>query len=149
MNNISSAGLLRRPGFAIALMLSIGAAAAQDYPSHPVTAIIPFAGGSASDVVSRILFDRMSKLMGQPIIVENRPGAGGNIGTAIGAKAVPDGYTIVGGGSGPVAANVTLYKSLGYDPEKDLEIISPFAGFTIVVVASKKLPVNSLNELIA
>ena len=149
MNNINSAGLLRGSAFALALMLSVGSAAAQDYPSRPVTAIVPFAGGSASDVVSRILFDKMSKLMGQPIIVENRPGAGGNIGTAIGAKAAPDGYTIVGGGSGPVAANVTLYKSLGYDPEKDLEMISPFAGFTIVVVASKKLPVNSLNELIA
>jgi len=149
MNNINSAGLLRGSAFALALMLSVGSAAAQDYPSRPVTAIVPFAGGSASDVVSRILFDKMSKLMGQPIIVENRPGAGGNIGTAIGAKAAPDGYTIVGGGSGPVAANVTLYKSLGYDPEKDLEMISPFAGFTIVVVASRKLPVNSLNELIA
>ena len=123
--------------------------AAQDYPSRPITAIVPFAGGSASDVVSRIMFDRMSKLMGQPIIIENRPGAGGNMGTAIGAKAAPDGYTIIGGGSGPVAANVSLYKALGYDPEKDLEIVSPFAGFTIVVTASTKLPVTSLKELIA
>jgi len=124
-------------------------AAAQDYPSRPITAIVPFAGGSASDVVSRIMFDRMSKLMGQPIIIENRPGAGGNMGTAIGAKAAPDGYTIIGGGSGPVAANVSLYKALGYDPEKDLEIVSPFAGFTIVVAASRALPVTSLKELIA
>ena len=82
--------------------------------------IIPFAGGSASDVVSRIMFDKMSKSMGQPIIVENRPGAGGNTGTAAAAKATPDGYTLVGGGSGPVAANKTLYQgTLGYDPEKD------------------------------
>ena len=87
--------------------------------------------------------------MGQPIIIENRPGAGGNTGTAAGAKAAPDGYTLIGGGSGPVAANVTLYKALGYDPEKDLEMISPFAGFTIVVVASKNLPVKSLKELVA
>ena len=149
MRRTYATGFLRRPGVAFALMLSISAAAAQGYPSRPVTAIVPFAGGSASDVVSRIMFDKMSKLMGQAIIVENRPGAGGNIGTAIGARAAPDGYTIVGGGSGPVAANVTLYKSLGYDPEKDLEMISPFAGFTIVVVASKQLAVNSLNELIA
>src|SRR6266567_4187471 len=110
--------------------------------------IVPFAGGSASDVVSRIMFDKMSKLMGQPIIVENRPGAGGNIGTAMGAKAAPDGYTIIGGGSGPVAANLALYKSLGYDPEKDMEMISPFADFTIVTVVSKNLPVTSLRELI-
>ena len=91
----------------------------------------------------------MSKSLGQPIIVENRPGAGGNSGTADAAKAAPDGYTIVGGGSGPVAANVTLYKQLDYDPQKDLVAISPFASFTIVVVASSKLPVNNLQELIA
>ncbi len=126
-----------------------GVAAAQDYPTRPITYVIPFAGGSASDVVSRIMLNKMSKSMGQPIIVENRPGAGGNTGTAAVAKAPPDGYTLLGGGSGPVAANMTLYKSLGYDPEKDLEMISPFAGFTIVAVGSKTLPVHSLKELIA
>ena len=138
-------------GAALAMTSVAGAgmAAAQDYPTRPITVIIPFAGGSASDVVSRIMLDRMSKSMGQPIIIENRPGAGGNSGTAAGAKAAPDGYTLIGGGSGPVAANVTLYKTLGYDPEKDLEMISPFAGFTIVVVASKNLPVKSLKELVA
>ena len=130
-------------------LLAANTARAQDYPTRPITAIVPFAGGSASDVVSRILFDHMSKSLGQPIIVENRPGAGGNNGTADGAKAAPDGYTIVGGGSGPVAANVTLYKQLDYDPQKDLVTISPFASFTIVVVASNKLPVNNLQELIA
>ena len=124
-------------------------AVAQTYPTRPITAIIPFAGGSASDVVSRIVFDKMSQSMGQPIIVENRPGAGGNIGSAAAARAAPDGYTLLGGGSGPIAANVTLYKHLDYDPEKDFETISPFAAFTIVVVASSKLPVNSLQELIA
>ena len=111
--------------------------------------IIPFAGGSASDVVSRIMFDKMSKSMGQPIVVENRPGAGGNTGTLQGARATPDGYTLVGGGSGPVAANMSLYKNLGYDPEKDLEMISPFAGFTIVVVVSKNIPPRTLKDLIA
>src|ERR1051326_7002701 len=146
--------LLRRSlliSAAVAVMLIGGAAGAvaQNYPTRPITAIVPFAGGSASDVVSRILFERMSKSLGQPIVVENRPGAGGNSGTADAAKATPDGYTIVGGGSGPVAANVTLYKHLDYDPPKDLVIISPFASFTIVVVASTKLPVGNLQELIA
>ena len=122
---------------------------AQQYPSHPITVVIPFAGGSASDVVSRIMLDKMSKNMGQPIIIENRPGAGGNSGTQQGAHAAPDGYTLIGGGSGPVAANLTLYKNLGYDPLKDLEMISPFAGFTIVIVASQKLPVKSLKDMIA
>jgi tripartite-type tricarboxylate transporter receptor subunit TctC len=146
--------LLRRSFLmsAAATVMLIGAAAdavAENYPTRPITAIVPFAGGSASDVVSRILFERMSKSLGQPIVVENRPGAGGNTGTADAAKAAPDGYTIVGGGSGPVAANVTLYKHLDYDPQKDLVTISPFASFTIVVVASSKLPVSNLQELIA
>ena len=133
---------------ALAAIIAGDAAQAQDYPTRPITAIIPFAGGSASDVVSRILFERMSRSMGQPIVVENRPGAGGNNGSASAAKAPPDGYTLLGGGSGPVAANVTLYKHLDYDPEKDFETISPFAAFTIIVVASNKLPVNSLQDLI-
>jgi tripartite-type tricarboxylate transporter receptor subunit TctC len=137
-------------GASVALAATLGStvAGAQSYPTKPITVIIPFAGGSASDVVARILFDRMSKNMGQPLVVENRPGAGGNSGTGAAAKATPDGYTLVGGGSGPVAANLTLYKALGYDPEKDLEMISPFAGFTIVVVASAKAQINSLKELI-
>jgi tripartite-type tricarboxylate transporter receptor subunit TctC len=135
---------------AVALATAFGGATAQaqSYPSRPITVIIPFAGGSASDVVSRIMFDRMSKSMGQPLVVENRPGAGGNSGTAQAAKATPDGYTLVGAGSGPIAANLELYKNLGYDPLKELSIISPFASFTIVVTVSNKLGVKSLKELI-
>jgi tripartite-type tricarboxylate transporter receptor subunit TctC len=121
---------------------------AQNYPARPVTVVIPFAAGSASDVVSRIMLDKMAKAMGQPFIVDNRPGAGGNTGTAAAARATPDGYTLLGAASGPLAANATLYANLGYDPERDVEIISPFAAFTIVVVASTKLPVNSLAGLI-
>ena len=135
---------------AVALATAFGGATAQaqSYPSRPITVIIPFAGGSASDVVSRIMFDRMSKSMGQPLVVENRPGAGGNSGTLQAAKATPDGYTLVGAGSGPIAANLELYKNLGYDPLKELSIISPFASFTIVVTVSNKLGVKSLKELI-
>src|SRR5262245_54601711 len=116
------------PAAMVALATIIGSATAeaQSYPTRPITVIIPFAGGSASDVVTRIMLERMSKSMGQPIIVDNRPGAGGNTGTAAAAKAAPDGYTLVGSGSGPIAANITLYKHLGYDPYKELEIISPF-----------------------
>jgi tripartite-type tricarboxylate transporter receptor subunit TctC len=140
---VSYSALLAFTGLAVART-----AIAQNYPTRPITYILPFAGGSASDVVSRIMLDKMSKSMGQPVIVDNRPGAGGNIGTAIGAKAAPDGYTLIGGGSGPVAANLTLYKVLAYDPTKNLEMISPFAGFTIIVVVSKTLPVRSVTELI-
>jgi tripartite-type tricarboxylate transporter receptor subunit TctC len=125
-----------------------GVAGAQTYPSRPITVIMPFAGGSGSDVAARIVFAHMSKTLGQSIIVENKPGAGGNSGTAQAAKAAPDGYTLVGAGSGPVAANITLYKDLGYDPQKDLTLISPFVSFTIVVTASNKLGVNTVQELI-
>ena len=90
---------------------------ADTYPSHTITVIVPFAAGSASDVVTRIMLNKMSQSMGQPIVVDNRPGAGGNIGTALGAKAAPDGYTWIASGSGPIAANMTLYRDLGYDPE--------------------------------
>jgi tripartite-type tricarboxylate transporter receptor subunit TctC len=136
-------------GATLALTAAFGGmAGAQQYPTRTITVIIPFAGGSASDVVSRIMLDKMSKNMGQPIVVENRPGAGGNSGTLQGARATPDGYTLIGGGSGPVAANLSLYKSLGYDPEKDLEMISPFAGFTIIVAVSKTLPPRTLKDFI-
>src|SRR5499433_3122045 len=81
---------------AFALVASTGVAGAQNYPSRPITVIMPFAGGSASDVVARILLDRMSRTLGQPIIVENKPGAGGNAGTMTAARATPDGYTLVG-----------------------------------------------------
>jgi tripartite-type tricarboxylate transporter receptor subunit TctC len=149
MSTMNSRRLMMGASLALAWMFGVNTAGAQDYPSRPITVIIPFAGGSASDVVSRIMFDKMSKNMGQPIVVENRPGAGGNSGTLQGVRSAPDGYTLIGGGSGPVAANLTLYKSLGYDPENDLEIISPFAGFTIVVVVSKSLPPRTLKDLIA
>src|SRR5215471_13594051 len=141
--------LLLGASIALAAILPGVAAHAQTWPSRSITVIVPFAGGSASDVVTRIMLAKMSQNMGQTIIVENRPGAGGNIGTAYGAKAPPDGYTWVASGSGPMAANVTLYAELGYDPEKDFEEVSPFAYFTIVVAASTKLPVKTLSELIA
>ena len=78
------------------------AASAQGFPTRPIRVIMPFAGGSASAVVSRVLFNKMATILGRPIVVENKPGAGGNIGTALAARAAPDGYTLVGAASGPV-----------------------------------------------
>jgi tripartite-type tricarboxylate transporter receptor subunit TctC len=149
MSNNLARRLLLGASIALAAILPGGAAHAQTWPSHNITVIVPFAAGSASDVVTRIMLNKMSQSMGQTLVVENRPGSGGNIGTMMGAKAAPDGYTWIASGSGPIAANKTLYEDLGYDPEKDFEAVSPFAFFTIVVVASNKLPVNSLAELIA
>jgi tripartite-type tricarboxylate transporter receptor subunit TctC len=134
---------------AVGILAAPGAASAQAYPTRPIQVIVPFAGGSASDVVMRILLDRMGKSIGQPFVVDNRPGAGGNIGTSAATKAAPDGYTLVMGSTGPMAANRTLYRDLGYDPEKDLEPISLFAHFPILIVVSAKLPVKSLAEFVA
>src|SRR6516164_4295955 len=133
---------------AVAILAAPGAASAQAHPTRPIQVIVPFAGGSASDVVMRILLERMAKSIGQPFIVDNRPGAGGNIGTLAGTKAAPDGYTLVMGSTGPMAANRTLYRDLGYDPEKDLDPISLFAHFPILIVVSSKLPVKSLAEFV-
>ena len=124
----------------VALLGAPAMASEQAYPTRPIQVIVPFAGGSASDVVMRILLDRMAKSIGQPFIVDNRPGAGGNIGTNAGTKAPPDGCTLVMGSTGPMAANRTLYH--------DLEPISLFAHFPILIVVSSKLPVKSLTEFV-
>jgi tripartite-type tricarboxylate transporter receptor subunit TctC len=122
---------------------------AQDYPARSIQVIVPFAGGSASDVITRIVLDRMGTAMGRRFVVDNRPGAGGNTGTLAATKAEPDGYTIVMTTSGPLAANRSLVRNLGYDPEKDLEPIAVFAQIPNIIVASTKLSVSSVKELIA
>src|SRR3954469_22534929 len=111
----------------VAAMLAGLSAHAQDYPVRPILVIVPFAGGSASDVVTRIMLDRMAKTLGQSFIVDNRPGGGENTGPAMASRAAPDGYTLVMSTVGPLTANRTLFKSLGYDPENDFTPISLFA----------------------
>jgi len=134
---------------ALAALLTGSLAHAQNYPARPIQVIVPFAGGSASDVVTRILLEHAAKTIGQPFIIDNRPGAGGNTGTQAAAHVTPDGYTLVATGSGSAAINKILYRDLGYDPQKDFEPISLVGIFPIVVVASAQLPVKSLADLIA
>ena len=134
----------------LSVMTCAGAIAqVADYPSKPIQVIVPFAGGSASDVVTRIMLTEMSKTLGQNFVVENRPGAGGNTGTAAATKAAPDGYTLLMSTSGPLAANLTLFKDLGYNPEKELTPISLFAILPNVIVINSKLPPKTLAEFIA
>ena len=132
---------------ALAALVATTTVLAQDYPSRPVTVVIPFSTGSASDVIGRIVLERMSASVGQRFVVENRPAAGGNVGTLAVVKAPPDGYTIVMSASGPLAANKTLYPNLGYDPERDLQPIALYASLPNIVVVSAKLPIRSLAEL--
>jgi tripartite-type tricarboxylate transporter receptor subunit TctC len=121
-------------------------ALAQEYPARPVAVIVPFSAGSASDVIARILLERMAPSFGQRFVVDNRPAAGGTVGTAAAARAAPDGYTLLVGALGPLAVSKTLMPDVGYDPEKDFAPISMFASLPNVVVVSAKLPVKTLAE---
>jgi len=131
--------------FILALLLS-GSLKAQDYPSRPVTVIVPFSAGSASDVIARIVLERMGTAMGKRFLVDNRPAAGGTVGTVVAMKAEPDGYTLVMGASGPLIANKALNPKLEYDPEKDFEPIGLYASMPNVVTVSAKLPISTLAE---
>lgn len=135
--------------FAVAAVSSplVTLAQTQDYPSRPITVIVPFSAGSASDVVTRLVLDRMAGAFGRPFVVDNRPAAGGNVGTQAVARASPDGYTMLMSASGPLAVNRVLNPNLGYDPEKDFQPISLYANLPNVVVVSAKLPINTLAEL--
>ena len=137
------------PALLAGALLFSPTARAADYPTKPIEVIVPFAGGSASDVVTRIMLNTMAKSLGQNFVVENKPGAGGNIGTAMATRAAPDGYTLLMSTSGPLAANRTLFKNLGYDPLKELEPISLFATLPNVIVINSKLPPKNLKEFIA
>lgn len=116
--------------------------------ARPIRMIVPFSGGSASDVITRIVIERIVATTGQRYVLDNRPASGGNLGTQMVAKATPDGYTFGMSASGPLAANKTLFKDLGYDPERDIQAVTLFASLPNVVVVSAKLPVNNINELI-
>jgi tripartite-type tricarboxylate transporter receptor subunit TctC len=123
-------------------------AAAQNFSDRPIRVVVPFSAGSASDVVARIVLDGMSPSLGQRFVVENQPGAGGNIGTAAIARAEPNGYNLLVSNSGALAVNKTLMKNLPYDPEEAFEPITMMATLPNIIVVSKALPVNSLQELV-
>ena len=133
---------------ALALLLAGSAAQAQGYPQRPVRVYIAFAAGGLADIIARALTDRMSGALGQPFVLENRPGAGGNLAMEAGARAAPDGHTLVM--VGPAAAiNGTLYKKLSYNPGTDLAPISLMGWGPYAMYVSATLPVTSAGEFIA
>lgn len=132
---------------AAALTIGVGGAIGQEYPTRQIRIIVPFAAGGASDSVVRIVAEKLGESLGR-MLIDNRAGAGGNIGTDQGAKSEPDGYTIVFSTSGPLAVNKSLYDKLPYDPEKDLEPISLLATLPNVLVVDPKLPVNTTKDFI-
>jgi tripartite-type tricarboxylate transporter receptor subunit TctC len=128
--------------------LTAPCAFASDYPSKPIRLIVPFAPGGGSDITARTVAQKLQDALGQSIIVENRPGAGGNIGTDMAARAAPDGYTILMGVVGPVAVNPSLFDNLGYDPLRDLAPITEAVSVTNMLVVNQSVPANTVQELI-
>lgn len=133
---------------ALVALVAAPVSRAQDWPTGPVRIIVPFGPGSTPDVVARIVADKLSPRLGKPVIVENKVGAGGNIGTDAVAKAAPDGQTIGLSIAGPLAVNALLYKKLPYDPQRDLVPITIAATQPSVLVVTPRLGVNTTQELI-
>ncbi|MEM5430966.1 tripartite tricarboxylate transporter substrate binding protein [Cupriavidus oxalaticus] len=127
-----------------------GAAHAQGgYPTKPITLIVPFSAGGTTDILARIVGLQLGKALGQPVVIDNRPGAGGNIGASLAAKAPGDGYTLFMGTIGTHAINQSLYSKLPYDPIKDFAPITRVAMVPNLVVVNPKVPVNNVKELVA
>jgi len=135
---------------AVALLACVSPTAdAQDYPTRQVTIIVPFAPGGSADIVARMYAQKLSDRLGKPVVVDNRAGAGTAIGAAAAARATPDGYTFLLGGSSALAYNVTLHKALPYDPVRDFVPLAHVSSIPFVLVVQPKLPVHSLSDLIA
>ena len=123
--------------------------AADSYPSRPIRMIVAYPPGGGTDQVGRVMADQLSQTLGQNVVVDNRGGATGNIGTELAARAVPDGYTLLMGNVAPNAVNVSLFKKLGFDPVKDFAPVSLVAITPNILVANPSIPVKTVRELIA
>lgn len=142
------AALLAAIGAPAALWGPHSAIAEESYPSKPIRLIIPLGAGGTTDVITRAVCERAGQLLGQPIIVDNRPGGGGIIGTAYAKQAPADGYTLLLGGSFNLSSNVTLVSNLPYDPEKDFEPISRMFDASFMLVVPASLKVDNLRDFV-
>ena len=133
----------------LALFCGLSPHAASAYPTRPVTLVLGFAPGGPSDVMARIFGKRLEQALGQPVVIENRSGAGGNIAGEMVARAAPDGYTLLLANSGILAANAALYKRTGYDPEKDFTPITLVGAQANVLLINPNIPAKTLAEFIA
>ncbi len=135
---------------ALAVGLSMaGAAMAQKFPAKPVTVIVPQAAGGANDAIARVVAQKLSEQLGQSFVIENRVGAGGNVGTAAAAKARPDGYTVMITADSAQVINPFLYQNTGFDPVTDFAPVAPLARAGYVLVANPSFPANNVSELVA
>jgi len=132
-----------------AIMIAASSAIAQDFPNRPVKILVPQTPGGASDALARIIAQKLSDKWGQPVVVENRAGAGGNVGMEVVAKSPADGYTLLMSYVGTHAINGALYKNLPFDPEKDFAPVATLATLPFVVVTKSNSPYRTIPELIA
>ncbi|MCX7154162.1 MAG: tripartite tricarboxylate transporter substrate binding protein [Proteobacteria bacterium] len=136
--------------FCVALITTHGPAHAQsNYPDKPVRLVVPFPPGGGADNLARAVIPRASQILGQPIVIENKPGAGGNVGAEFVARAAPDGYTLLHGTNGTHGINHALYAKTGFDPVKDFAPITRFTTIPAMLVIHPSLPANNVRELIA
>lgn len=133
----------------LAICAPMGTAFAQSYPGKPIRLIVPFSPAGLADVSARVIADKLGVRLGQPVVVENRPGAGGNIGTAAVAQAAPDGYTLLLGFDGTLVINPHIYAKTGFNTIADFEPITKIGDATLVIVAHPSVVANDLKELIA
>ena len=133
-------------GLALAMFAAL--AQGQAWPSKPIKWVVPFAPGGTTDILARTVGEKLAIALGQPVIIENKPGAGGGVGAEFTAKAAPDGYTIMGGTISTHAINASLYNKLPYDPVKDFVAITLLARVPNMLVVNPSLPANNVKELI-
>src|SRR5437879_2858500 len=135
-------------GIVPSLLLTVPAMAV-DYPTRPITLVVAFTPGGPSDVLARIVGKKLEKSLGQPFVIDNRPGGGGNIAAEAVARAAPDGYTLLMGNNSILATNASLFKRLSYDAEKDFIPISLIGSQPNILVVNPSVPARSMAELIA
>ncbi len=140
---------LARRALAALAALAIAGAAYADYPDKPIRLVVPFPPGGGADNLARTIVPKASQILGQPIVIENKPGAGGNIGAAEVARAAPDGYTLLQGTNGTHGINHALYANPGFDPLKDFVPIARWTVIPAMLVIHPSLPANNVKELVA
>lgn len=141
--------LFRRIGALVMGLSLVAGAQAQSYPNKPVRIIVPYQAGQGTDVATRLIAEHLSKALGQSFFIENKPGAGGNIGTEVAARSAPDGYTLIMGTNATHGTNQFLYQTMPFDAEKDFEPIILIGSFPMVIAANPSFPGNSVPDIVA
>lgn len=149
MRSITANRIARALAALVCLCTALGVARADDYPSRIVTLVVPYPPGGGVDAMARVVAQKLSDAFHQQVIVDNKPGAGGNLGTRAVAHAAPDGYTLLLGHTGTISINPSLYAHAGYDPRKDFAPIGLVASMPVALLAHPSFPANSIAEVIA